>query len=119
MCAPPSCATESSPYSFSTRAYSLSARSAPTVARSRGPSGVPAGSSLPEELVEEQPPDRLGRARVAREQRALDGFRKIAQREDGSIGVREVRRERARFVGRERLGDGDGGSHGGRVFYLA
>ena len=30
MCAPPSCATESSPYSFRTRAYSVSARPVPT-----------------------------------------------------------------------------------------
>ena len=46
------------------------------------------------ELVEEQPPQGLGRSRVAREQRAFDRFRKIDQREDRAVDVGEIRRER-------------------------
>ena len=60
------------------------------------------GTDLVEKLVQEEPPQRLGRSRVAREQRALDRFRQIGQREDRPIGVGEVRRQRAR------LGFGEG-----------
>ncbi len=49
------------------------------------------------ELVEEQPAQRLRRSRIAREQRALDRLGQIGQREDRSIGVGEVRRERLRL----------------------
>ncbi len=59
------------------------------------------GADLAEELVEEQPPHGLRGSRVAREQRALDRLGKVDQREDGPVGVREVRRERALFVGCE------------------
>ena len=65
-------------------------------------------ADLAEELVEEQAPQRLRRARVAREQRALDRFRQVGQREDRAIGVGEVRRERARFLRRERFSGGIG-----------
>ncbi len=43
MCAPPSCATESSPYSLNTLAYNFSARSTAAVepARGAGPSSAP------------------------------------------------------------------------------
>ncbi len=50
------------------------------------------------ELVEEQPPQRLRRSRVPREERALHGFRQVGQREDGSVEIGEIRRERALFV---------------------
>ena len=39
-------------------------------------------ATIAEKLVEEQTPQRLGGARIAREQRALDGFRQVGQRED-------------------------------------
>src|SRR6266436_153420 len=58
---------------------------------------------LLDELVEEEPAQRLGRARVAREERALDDLGEVDQREDGTIEVREVRGERGPFVGAERV----------------
>ena len=42
------------------------------------------------ELVQEQPAQRPGVARVAREQRALDGLREVDQREDRPVEVREM-----------------------------
>jgi hypothetical protein len=46
MCAPPSCATESSPYSLNTFAYSFSARSTPTAEDPVvAPARLPANSS--------------------------------------------------------------------------
>ena len=56
-----------------------------------------------EELVEKQTPQRLGRARVAREERAFDRLWQIRQREDRSVGVGEVRREGTCFIGRKDL----------------
>ena len=82
MCAPPSCATESSPYSLKTFAYSFSARSTPTDEATALDS-----RQAPGELVEEQPPQGLGRARIPREQRALDGFRQVRQRKDMAVEV--------------------------------
>ena len=56
---------------------------------------------LTEKLVEEQSADRLGRARVAGEERSFHGFRQVRQREDGPIDVGEERCERARLFGRK------------------
>src|SRR5262249_35825606 len=56
--------------------------------------------------------NRLRRSRIAREECALDRLGEIAQREDGTVGVREERVERARFVGREGFGNGRGEGHG-------
>ena len=63
------------------------------------PRRTPAGacSTVGVELVEEQPAQRLGRPRVAREQRALHRLRQIDQREDRPVEVREVRRDGARL----------------------
>ncbi len=49
------------------------------------------------ELVQEQPPQRLRRPRIAREQRALDRLRQIDEREHRPIDVREVRRNGRAF----------------------
>jgi hypothetical protein len=71
------------------------------------------------ELVEEQAAERLGRARVTREQRALHDLRQVHQREDGTVEVGEVPREHLTLVlgeslGREpeRHGDGEGDGDG-------
>jgi len=74
---------------------------------------------LTDELVEEQAPNGFRRARVAREERALHRFRKVRQRENGAIGVREIRRQRSGFCVRECFGGSGGEAHDGRVFYLA
>ena len=58
----------------------LGARSLPTSARRRRPRGRATSS---EELVEEQPPQRLRRPRVAREQRALDRLRQVDSAKTG------------------------------------
>src|SRR6185503_6718108 len=57
-----------------------------------------------EELVEKQPAQRLGRSGIPREERALHRFRKIDERKDRAIGVREVRRNRSGFGIREARG---------------
>jgi hypothetical protein len=59
--------------------------------------------NVAEKLVEEQPPERLRGSRVAGEQRPFDGLRQVDEREDGPIGVGEIRCERPGFVGRERF----------------
>ncbi len=56
---------------------------------------------VPGELVEEQPSQRLGRARVPREERALDRFRQVRQREDVAVEIGEEWCERLPLVGRE------------------
>jgi hypothetical protein len=58
---------------------------------------------LIEKLVEKQPAQRLRRARVAREQRALDRLGQVDEREHRLIEVGEVRRKRGRLRCRERL----------------
>ena len=50
------------------------------------------------ELVEKQPAQRLGRARVPREERALDRFRQVGQRENVAVEIGEVRGETRAFV---------------------
>ena len=65
------------------------------------------------ELVQEQPPQRLGRARVACEQSPLHDLRQIHQREDGAVEVGEVPREYLALIvgesfGREPERHGDG-----------
>ena len=57
------------------------------------------------ELVEKEPPQRAGVARVAREQRALDGLGQVDQREDRPVEVGEMRRE-ARSLGVAKVSDG-------------
>src|SRR5207247_7907727 len=69
------------------------------VAARRGPRRERTAIELTEKLVEEQPADRLGRARVAGEERSLHGFRQVRQRKDGPIAVGEERRQRARLFG--------------------
>ena len=79
--------------------------------------GAP-GAVLPdraEELVEEQPPRRLRRARVPGEQRPLDHLRQVGQHENRAVGVAEVRSERGGFLGRERLRRGERRSREGRA----
>src|SRR5205085_12346012 len=61
------------------------------------------GGDLFRELVEEQPPERLPRAGVAREQRALDDLREVHQREDGVVERREVPTEELPLLRRELL----------------
>ena len=56
-----------------------------------------------EELVEKEPSSRLGRPRVPREERALDRFRQVGQREDRLVDVAEVRRQRGKLLGSEGL----------------
>src|SRR5262249_7577593 len=55
------------------------------------------------ELVEEEPPERLRRARVPREERALDDFGQVHQREHGPVEVGEVGRQRRALFGGESL----------------
>ena len=73
---------------------SLGARGAdvtPRVARCRG------RCDRRSELVEKQTPQRFRRTGIACEERALDGFRQIDEREHGLVHVREVRGQRRRF----------------------
>ncbi len=75
--------------------------------------GLAAGGSraiadLVRELVEEQPAQRLRGPRVAGEERALDRFRQVGQRENVPVEIREVGRE-PRALG---VGEGLGGGHG-------
>ena len=51
------------------------------------------------ELLEEQPPQRPRVARVAREQRALDGLRQVDEAEDGPVEVGEMRLRSRRSAG--------------------
>ena len=55
--------------------------------------GAGGAADLGIELVEEQASQRLGRPRIAREQRALHGLRQIHERKDRPVEVREVRRD--------------------------
>src|SRR5438067_10104515 len=64
------------------------------------------------ELVEEEPPQRSGVARVAGEERALDRLRQVDEREDRPVEVREMRLERLALFCGERL---DGIAHRGRA----
>ena len=70
------------------------------------------------ELVEEQPPQRALVARVAREQRALDGLGQVDEREDRTVEVRDVGREAGALgfgEGLDRVlhGAGDASAHPG------
>ncbi len=64
--------------------------------RRRRPQG-----SCSQELVEEEPAQRLRRARVAREERALDDLGQVDEGEDGPVEIGEVRREGRALVGSE------------------
>ncbi len=64
---------------------------------------VDALADLVRELVEEEAPERFRRARVAREERALDHLGQVDEGEDGSVEVGEVRREDAPLLLREGL----------------
>ena len=55
------------------------------------------------ELVEEEPPQRAGIARVAREERALDRLRQVDEPEHRPVEVREVRREALALLVGERF----------------
>ena len=66
-----------------------------------------------EELVEKQPPQRLGRARVAREQRAFHDLRQIAQGEDRRVEIREIGLQRPPLV----VGEGVARDHGRRFLH--
>ncbi len=70
--------------------------------------GVAGDVELAHELVEEQAPEALGRARVAGEQGALDHLGQVDQGEDRAVEVGEVPPEDVGLVGRELLGDVDG-----------
>ena len=97
---PPSWATESSPYSLKTLAYSSSARSQPD----GGVEARVAGDvELVDELVEEQPAEALGRARVAGEQGALDDLGQVHEREHRPVEIREVPAEQLPLAGGELL----------------
>jgi hypothetical protein len=63
------------------------------------------GETVSGELVEEQAPKRLPGARVPGEQRALDDFGQVDEREDGPVEVREVRGEDGPLLLRERFRD--------------
>ena len=58
----------------------------------------PARRERRRELVQEQPPQRPGIARVAREHRGLDRLREIHEREHRPVHVREVGGEQGAFV---------------------
>jgi hypothetical protein len=64
-----------------------------------------AGLELLGEFVEEQAAERLRRARVSREQRALHDLREVDEREHRTVEVREVMRESSAFLVRELLTD--------------
>src|SRR5207247_7128525 len=68
----------------------------------------PRDSLLPllrrQELVEEEPAQRLRRARVAREERALDDLGKIDEREHRAVEVGDVGGEGGAFLPRELVG---------------
>ena len=75
-----------------------------------GVDGAVAGDvELVDELVEEEPAQALGRARVAGEQRALHHLGQVDEREDGAVEVREVGRQELALVLRERLAEGGSG----------
>jgi hypothetical protein len=61
------------------------------------------------ELVQEQPPERFRRPRVAREERALDHLGQVGQREDRAVEVGEVGREPGSLLVGEVLLDEPGG----------
>jgi hypothetical protein len=63
---------------------------------------------LLEEFIEEKPAERLGRARVAGEERTLDDFGQVDESKDRSVEIGEVRREGGPLLGSVRL-------HGGIV----
>ena len=88
---PPSWATESSPYS--------------PLPRARGPDGGCARrrSDLLQEFVEDEAAQRLRRARVAGEERALDDLGQVDEGEHGTVEIGEVRREGAPLLWSEGL----------------
>jgi hypothetical protein len=57
------------------------------------------------ELVEEEPSQRLLRARVPSEERALHDLGQVDDREDGPVDVGEVAREDRALLGREVFDD--------------
>jgi hypothetical protein len=59
------------------------------------------------ELVEEEPAKRLGGARVAREEGALDDLGKVDERKDRGVDGREVGSQLRPLLRRERLGRAD------------
>jgi hypothetical protein len=63
------------------------------------------------ELLQEQPPQRAGIARVAGEQRPLHRLGQVDQREDRTVEIGDVRREPVALGGREIVGRV---AHGGR-----
>jgi len=97
-CTPPSCATESSPYSKNI------GRRALRRALYRTPS-VPGVHSV---SVDRNSSRTIGagirRARVARKEGALHDFGKIHEREDGTVEIREVRREGRPLLWAELIG---------------
>src|SRR6185312_14179261 len=63
--------------------------------------GIVSGGDLLGELIEEKAAKGLGRTRVACEERALDGFGQVRQREYMAIEAGEIRREPCTLVWRE------------------
>ena len=62
-------------------------------------------ANLVRELVEEEAPKRLGRSRVARKERALDGLGQVGEREYVPVEIREVGSQARPLGGGESLGD--------------
>ena len=76
--------------------------------RSRQPDGGVDGGvardvELPDELVEEEPAQALGRSRVAGEERSLDDLRQVDQGKHRLVQVGDVAPEDGFLVGREPL----------------
>ena len=65
--------------------------------------GVARDVELPDELVEEEPAQALGRAGVAGEECSLDDFRQVDQGKDRLVQVGDVAPEDGFLVGREPL----------------
>src|SRR5215471_1220964 len=101
-CTPPSWATESSPYSTNTRSKSCSARCASLAGHSAAPGRLETAGA--QELVEEEPAERLGRARVAGEERALHDLRQAHEREHRAVEVGHIGLEGDLLVAGELFG---------------
>ena len=65
--------------------------------------GIARDVELPDELVEEEPAQALGRAGVAGEERSLDDLRQVDQGKDRLVQVGDVAPEHGFLVGREPL----------------
>src|SRR4051794_34478796 len=87
--------------------------------------GALAGGDIPGELLQEQPSQSAGIARVAREHRTLDRLREVDQGEDGPVEVGEMGLEKLALGGGEFLGrvphagdrsDRGGGAEDGRMY---